>query len=217
MISEKMNKSVMKTGTTTIGIVCKEGIILAADKRMSAGYMVADRKTDKVIPLNDDFAVTTAGLVSDAQLLVKIIKVQMRLESIKRGKPLLAKEVANMLSSLVYGNVRRMSMVHSVVGFLLGGKDEGGHHLYSLGIDGSVIEFDDYYADGSGTMFALGVLQANYKKGITIDNGVKLAVQAVNTAIQRDMASGDGIDVWTITSKGVQKVLHKEVSSAVIV
>ena len=208
-----MEKNILKTGTTTVGIICKEGVVLAADRRMSAGYMIASKKTEKIIPISEDIAVTTAGMVSDAQLLTRIIKAQIRLESIKRGKKLTVKEVASFLGSMVYGSIRRMSMVPSIVGFLVGGRDKKGFHLYALGIDGSIIEYDDYYADGSGTMFSIGVLESSYKKDLTVDEAIKLAVKAVSTSIQRDMASGNGIDVIAITDKGMRKVVEKEINT----
>ncbi len=212
-----MEKNILKTGTTTVGIVCKDGIVLAADRRMSAGYMIASKKTEKIIPISEDIAVTTAGMVSDAQLLTRIIKAQIRLESIKRGKKLTVREVASFLGSMVYGNIRRMSMVPSIVGFLIGGRDKKGFHLYALGIDGSIIEYDDYYADGSGTMFSIGVLESSYRKDLTVDEGIKLAVKAVSTSIQRDMASGNGIDVVAITDKGMKKVVEREINTSLTI
>jgi proteasome beta subunit len=205
-----MKDEKLKTGTTTVGIVCKDGIVLAADKRSSAGYMVADKRAQKVIKINDDIAVTTAGLVSDLQLLTKIIKAQLKLVEVRNGKKASTKQAANLLAGLVYSNIRKMSMFQSIVGFLLGGKDQRGFYLYNIGVDGALTEFDDYCADGSGMQFALGVLEANYKKDLTVEEGIKLAVKTINTAIKRDIATGNGIDVVTITKDGVKKVFEKE-------
>lgn len=210
-----MSKDLLKTGTTTVGIVCKDGIVLAADRRASAGYMVADKKSRKLIIINEDLALTTAGLVSDIQLLTKVIKAQLKLIEIRRGKKSSVKQAANLLGGLVYGNIRRMSMIPGIVGFILGGRDLSGFHLYNLGIDGSVTDVDDYAADGSGMPFALGVLEATYRKDMTISEGIKTAVTAINTAIQRDLATGNGIDVLTITKDGVKLVLEKEVNTKI--
>lgn len=210
-----MNKKLLKTGTTTVGIVCKDGIVLAADRRTSAGYMVADKKSRKVIPINEDIAITTAGLVSDIQLLTKVIKAQLKLIEIRRGKKSTVKQAANLLGGMVYSNIRRYSMIPGIVGFILGGKDLSGFHLYNLGVDGSIIEVDDYAADGSGMQFATGVLESMYKKDMPISDGIKLAVTTVNTAIQRDIATGNGIDVFTITKDGVKVVLEKEIIARV--
>lgn len=205
----------MKTGTTTIGIVCRDGVILGADRRASAGYMVADKRAKKVIKVNEEMAITIAGLVSDAQLLSKIIKAQLKLIEIRKGKKSSVNQAANLLAGLVYGNIRRMSMIQSIVGFLLAGKDEKGFHLYTIGIDGSLAKMDEYVCDGSGMMFATGVLEANYKKNMQIDDGVKLAVQVLNAAMQRDIATGNGIDILTITKDGVKFVLRKELEAKI--
>ncbi len=210
-----MDKKLLKTGTTTVGLVCKDGIVLAADRRASAGYMVADKKSRKVIIINDDVAITTAGLVSDIQLLTKIIKAQLKLIEIRRAKKTTVKQAANLLGGLVYSNIRRMSMVPGIVGFILGGKDLSGFHLYNLGVDGSITEVEDYATDGSGMQFATGVLESLYRKDMTVNEGIKLAVTAINTAIQRDIATGNGIDVVTITKDGAKLVLERELNARI--
>jgi len=208
------DKNVMHTGTTTIGIVCRDGIILAADKRATLGGMiVVDRKCEKVLLITEDIALTTAGTVSDIQLLVKIVKAQLKLETIRREKKLSIKAVGNLLASLIYSNIRKMSMITGVTGFLMAGKDATGFTLFELGMDGSLTKFDTYVTNGSGMMFALGVLENEYKKGMSVEEGIKLAVKVINAAIQRDTASGNGIDIVTITKDGAKKVLTKEVET----
>ncbi|MBU2590244.1 MAG: proteasome subunit beta [Nanoarchaeota archaeon] len=200
-------------GTTTVGIVCKEGIVLAADKRTSAGYLIANKKTIKIHKISDHMAITTAGLVSDAQLFTKIIKAQLKLLNIRKGKEPSVEEAANLLASLSYANIRRPSMVPGIVGFLLGGFDNKGQHLYELGIDGSISEPDDYCTDGSGSSFAMGVLETLYKKDMTLDEGIHVAVKAINAAVQRDLATGNGIDVITITKEGYKHVMGKMIDT----
>jgi len=203
-----------KTGTTTVGIVCKDGIILAADRKMTLGGMiVSNKKFQKVIILNEELALTIAGLVSDIQLLVKLIKAQIKLDELRKGKKIKVKEVANLLSNLVYSNARKFSSIPGITGFLLGGKDNEGFYLYELGMDGSLTKFDDYATDGSGMLFATGVLEANYKQNMTIDEGVKLAVKAINASIQRDTASGCGVDVITITKDGTTKAFEQSLDT----
>ncbi len=210
-------KEDIKTGTTTLGLICKEGIVLAADKRASAGYMIAEKKMDKILPITDKIAVTTAGSVSDVQMLLKLIKAQIKLVSYRRNKELSVKEATNLLASMVYSSIRRPSMVPSITGFLVGGQDPKGFHLYNIGVAGSIIKANDYKADGSGMQFALGVLESSYKKDMSLKEGIKLAVKAVNTAIQRDVASGNGIDVVTVTKDGVKRVFEKEINTNILV
>ncbi len=202
-------KEQLKTGTTTIGMVCKDGVILAADKRATAGY-IANKKERKIIQVADKMAVTIAGLVSDAQLLSKLAKAEIKLKDIQTGRATNVREAANLVAGMLYANIRRMTMVPGIVSFLLAGADDEGYHLYDLGIDGSITKHDEFASDGSGSPLALGVLESAYRKGMTIDEGIKLAVKAVNAAIQRDPGSGNGIDVVAITESGVKTVLEKE-------
>src|SRR3989344_2605972 len=155
-----------KHGTTTIAMVCKDGIIMAADRRATAGYLIANKKTTKVLPVSDHMAITTAGLVSDIQLFTKIIKAQIMLLKIRKGKEPTVKEAASLLANLAYSNIRRPSMIPGIVGFLFGGYDKSGYSLYEIAFDGSIMEVEDYASDGSGSSVALGVLETLYKKDI---------------------------------------------------
>ncbi|MBW2970066.1 proteasome subunit beta [Candidatus Woesearchaeota archaeon] len=205
------NDMKVQKGTTTVGIVCKDGIVLAADKRATAGFVV-NKKAQKIHRITDYMAVTMAGLVSDAQLLVKLIRAEVKLKDLMTLRTSTVKETANLLAGMLYMNLRKMSMVPGIVSFLLGGYDADGCHLYDLGIDGSVTDVDDYVSDGSGSIFALGVLEALYKKGMSVDDGVKLAVKSINAALQRDVNTGNGIDVIVVDNKGVRTVLEKDLT-----
>jgi len=209
-------KDKLKTGTTTIGLVCKDGVVLVADKRVSGGYRIMHKSFDKVHQISDTMAVTTAGLVSDAQLITKLIRAELRLKKIRTNKEPSVKEAANLLAGIVYGNARKFSSFLSVVGFLLGGRDKNNSYsLYEIGLDGSISKYDDYTSDGSGSDLAIGVLEALYKEGMTVEEGIKLALKALNSSIQRDMPSGNGYDVFTITDKGVKKVLSKKLDTQI--
>jgi len=205
------NDMKLQKGTTTLGLVCKDGVILAADKRATAGFIV-NKKTQKIHKVTDFMAVTMAGLVSDAQLLVKLIKAEIKLKDLMTLRTSSVKEAANLLAGMLYMNLRKMSMVPGIVSFLLGGSDSEGQHLYDLGIDGSVTEVDDYVSDGSGSVFALGVLEALYRKGMSVEDGTKLAVKAISAALQRDVNTGNGIDVIVIDGKGIRTVFEKDLT-----
>jgi proteasome beta subunit len=206
-----MEKDVMKTGTTTIGLVCKDGLVLAADKRATAGFFIAAKKIEKIIKITDDIAVTVAGTVSDIQLLAKLIKAELKLKEIRTGKINTVKEAANLLAGIVYSNIRKFSWIPGISHFIIGGKDMSGFHVYDLSPDGSITDVDDFVSSGSGSPMVYGVLESQYKKDITVKDGVRLAVKGINAAVQRDAASGEGIDVVTVTEKGVEKVLSKEI------
>ena len=200
----------LKTGTTTIGIVCKDGIVLAADKRATSGYLIAWKKFDKVIQITDSIAVTVAGTVSDVQLLTKYLKAELKLKDIRTGRETTLKEASSLLANFTYNNIRKFSIIPGITHFIMAGKDPSGLHLYDIGADGSIVEVDDYISSGSGSVMAFGVLETLYKKGLSVEEGVKLAAKGINAAVQRDAASGNGIDIVTITKDGVKKVFTKE-------
>jgi proteasome beta subunit len=200
----------LKTGTTTVGIVCQDGLVLAADKRATAGYFIADKNAEKVHKITENMALTTAGAVSDIQLLIKLLKAEVKLKALRTKREPNIKECANLLAGMVFSNIRKFSAVPGVSHFILGGKDKFGFHLYDLYPDGSLTESDEYISSGSGSFMAYGVLDTLYKKDINVKQGIELAVKAINSALQRDCATGEGIVVFTITKEGVKKVLEKE-------
>lgn len=203
----------LKTGTTTVGIACKDGIVLAADKRATAGNLIVDKKADKVHIISDDVAVTIAGVVSDAQLLIKLIKAELKLKEIRTNKKPTIKESANLLGGMLYSNIRRPSMMPGIAHFLLAGKDLLGAHLYDLFPDGSITEIKEFVSSGSGSVIAYGVLETQYNPEMTIEEGIRLATRSINAAMQRDSCSGNGIDVVTITNKEIKNALHKEIKT----
>ena len=205
----------MKTGTTTVALKCKDCVILAADKRATAGNLIANKWVDKIFPIEDYMALTTAGTVSDVQLLLKLIKAEIRLKKLRTGKKVSVKEAANLLAGMVYSNIRKMSMIPGISHFLFAGKDETGFHVYDIYPDGSISETEDYLASGSGSVFAYGVLETLYKDSISLEEGRSLAIKSLNAALQRDSASGNGIDLVVITGEGVKKVLTKKIETGV--
>src|SRR3989339_1761625 len=209
------DKDLMKTGTTTVALLCKDGLVLAADKRATAGYLISYKKFDKIISITDNIAVTVAGTVSDVQLLTKYLKAELKLKDIRTGRETNVKEAANLLANFVYSNIRKLSLIPGISHFIVGGKDSSGFHMYDLSPDGSIVEVDDYISSGSGSVMVFGVLETLYKKNMSIDEGIKLAAKSINAAVQRDIASGNGIDIITITKDGVKKVFSKEIDTKI--
>jgi len=203
----------VRKGTTTLGIVCKDGILLAADRRVTAGYLIAHKKTKKVFPVSDHMAITTAGLVSDIQLFTKIIRAQIMLLKMRKGKEPGVQEAASLLANLTYSNIRRPSMIPGIVGFLFGGYDRTGYKLYEIALDGSVMEIEDYGSDGSGSSVAIGVLETLYQKDMTVEQAVDVAVKALSAAMSRDVATGNGMDILVINEKGTRYALEREIKT----
>lgn len=212
-MDDELKRNIMKTGTTTIGIVCSDGIILAADKRatLGEGIFIGHKAVDKVLNITDKIAVTTAGNVSDIQLLVKLTKAELKLKNLRTKIESSVREAANLFAMLTYENIRKFSPLIGITDFLVGGVDENGFGLYNVMPDGSALEHKDFVSTGSGSVVALGVLEDVYKKEITLDEGAKLAVRALSATMQRDLPTGSGIDVIAISKDGIKKVVAEEV------
>jgi len=206
-------KDELKTGTTTVGLVCKNCVILAADTRATAGNLIVDSVVDKVIPVSDAMAVTTAGSVSTIQLLLQYLKSELKMLKIRNSRTPTTHEAVNLLRNWVYSVIRQPSMVAGIAHFLFAGVDNYGLHLYDIFPDGSLNEEAKFKSTGSGSTFAYGVLENKYKEHMTEDEGVKLATEAVEAAIQRDNASGNGINVFVISKDGVKKAVSKRVNT----
>jgi len=202
----------LKTGTTTVGLVCKDAIVLAADMRATAGNLIVDKRVDKVVPVSDTIAVTTSGSVSDLQLLLKYLKAELKLRNIQNGRSPTVKEAAHLLSAWVYSIFRsQMGVCH----FVMGGYDKA-PRLYDIFPDGSLTDTTDFVASGSGSVIAYGVLEDQYKEGMPVEQGVQLALKAVNAALQRDSASGNGVNIFIIDKDGVRKEVTKTLQTSLV-
>jgi len=205
----------LKTGTTTVGILCKDAVVLAADKRATAGNLIADKNITKVIHINDRMAMTIAGSVSDLQLLIKYLKAEIKLKDLRTGRDSNTKEVANLLAGMAYNAIRRMG---GVCHFVFGGYDSKAN-LFDIFPDGSLTEISEetgFVASGSGSVMAYGVLEDSWKKDLTEEQGVQLAIRAINAAIQRDSMSGQGVDVVVINKKGVKDAAQKILNTRLV-
>ncbi len=182
----------VETGTTTVGIIAGDHVVLAADKRATAGFMIASRRVKKIVKLTDYAAMTVSGVVADAQALADIIREEARLYEMTHGRRLSVKGIATLLSNILFSS----KFFPFIVQLIVGGYDET-PRLYTLDFFGSITE-DKYTATGSGSPVAYGVLEERYRDNITVDEAVEIAVQAVRSAMLRDVASGDGVDVVII-------------------
>jgi proteasome beta subunit len=156
-----------------------------------------------------------AGMASDAQLLVRLARAELRLKNMRTNVAPSVVEAANLISRMIYSNVRKMSMIPGVSHFVLGGQDDQGFYLFDLFADGTIDQIPDFISSGSGSVMAYGVLETLYKKDMSLDEGVKLAIQSVSAAIQRDIATGNAIEVVKITKDGVKTAFEKEIDMRV--
>jgi proteasome beta subunit len=212
-MDSELKNSILKTGTTILGIVCKDGVVMAADRQITAGNLVVGKNFKKVTQINDYLVGSWTGSVADAQRLGKLIAAELRLKELRSKSRPTIKQAASLTGTITYSQIRQMSMIPSIVGMLVAGFNEDGTtELYSVEPAGSVIKVEDYDANlGSGMPYVLGLLERQYKKDITVKEGVELAKEALKASTQRDVGSGYGIDVFTITKEGIKKVVEQEI------
>lgn len=182
-------------GTTTIGLVFTEGVILATEKRATMGYMIASKRAKKVYQVADRIGMTTAGGVGDAQQLARILTVECNLYQIRRSRSITVGASSTLLSN--YLNQNRFFPYY--VQLLVGGVDEHGPSVYSVDAMGGATKEDEIVATGSGSPMAYGVLEDRYHTGMTKDEAIDLAIRALKAAMKRDAGSGEGIHVVVIT------------------
>jgi proteasome beta subunit len=196
----------LKTGTTTLALVVKGGIVIASDHRVTAGYMVAHKVGKKVYMVDDFIGMTTAGLVGDLQTLVRYLKAEAELYKYKKGTRI----TVSGLSTLLANMLNQTKFAPFYVQIIVAGYDTA-PHVFSIDEAGGSVE-DKYVSTGSGSPFVYGVLEDGYKENMSIDDGIDLAIRAISTALQRDAATGNGFDIVTITpEEGYKEFTVEEV------
>ena len=188
-------------GTTTIGLVCKDGVVLATERRATAGTMISNKQTQKVFKIDQNIGITIAGLVGDAQVLARYLKAEVSLYRLRRSAPLSAEGAATLLANILSGN--RYYPYYAWL--ILGGVDGKGGHVFSVDPAGGCIE-DRFVSVGSGSTFAYGLLEEGYSRDMSTSDGVDLALRGLTAAMKRDSASGDGYLVHVITAKGYREL-----------
>jgi proteasome beta subunit len=194
-------------GTTTVGIVSDGGVVLSSESRATMGNFIASRTAKKIYQIDDLVGLTTAGVVGDAQSLVKLIQVEARLYKMQRGEPLSVNAITSLLSNVLSSRRYFPYLVQLVVG----GVDKSGSKIFSLDALGGQIEEREAVSTGSGSPIAYGVLESSYKPGISLDDASVLAVKAIFNAMKRDSASGDTIELVRITKDKYEVVPESEV------
>lgn len=197
-----------KTGTTTVALTTEDGVILAADRRASLGRLTSSKYAKKIYELDDNLGLTIAGSVGDAQKIVRTMRSQLKLHKLET-KELTVKGAGTLLANILHGN----KMMPFMNQFILGGLEDGKGVLYDLDPTGGLMKHEEYTSTGSGSRMAYGVLEDNYEEGMNHETGKKLAVRAVEAAMERDLASGDGIMVAEITEDGFNVLEEREVES----
>jgi len=187
-------------GATTVGIVCKDGVVLAAERRVTYGYFVMSKSGRKVFKIADKIGAACAGIVADMQILTREVGAYLNLYTYEREQSVTVHTAAKLMGSMLFERRYFPYIAQTIVG----GIDEGGARLFVLDPLGSVIE-DKFTAVGSGSEIAMGLLETEFKEGMSIEEGKGLARKAVKAASARDIGSGEGLDMLVITNAGIRE------------
>ena len=200
----------LKTGTTTLAMVVKGGLVIAADHRVTAGYMVAHKVGKKVYKIDDFIGMTTAGLVGDLQTLVRYLKAEAELFKYKKGTRISVSGLSTLLANML----NQTKFAPFYVQIILAGYDTG-PHVFSIDEAGGSVE-DKFVSTGSGSPYVYGVLEDGYRDNMSRDEGIDLAIRAISTSLQRDAATGNGMDIITITpDEGYKELSEEEVQKRI--
>ena len=201
-----MEEDLKKTGTTILGIVCKDGVIIATERRATMGTLIAHKSTKKLYKIDEHLALATAGLVGDLQILSRYLSAEANLYRLKRDQQIPVQSAATLMSNIL--NQRKFYPYY--VQLILAGWDSQGGHVYSLDAAGGSIP-DKYTAGGSGCPYVFGVLEDLFKDDLRVEEGVDIAIRAITAAMGRDSASGNGIDIAVINDKEFREISEDEV------
>jgi proteasome beta subunit len=200
----------IKKGTTTCALTCKDGVVLAADTRASAGLFIADRHVMKIQKVDRHLGMTMAGGVADAQNVVDIMRYNANIYRLSNKELMPVKSAARLCSNVLF-NQRYFPYY---VQFLVAGYDdkEGGQ-IYNIDLFGSMTS-EKFISTGSGSPVAYGYLESEFKEGLGVNDAYKVAIRAIAAAIRRNAGTGDGINVVIIDKDGYRE-LSKEVKESV--
>jgi proteasome beta subunit len=183
-------------GASVVGISYNDGVILAADKRISFGNFVVNKNIKKTFTVTDYVGAACAGMVADMQVLVRQVEALAKIRRLETRREVAPNSIAKLMSVIMFER-RYFPLLTQVI---VGGINER-PEIYTLDPLGSVLP-DDYAAVGTGAEGALGIMDAEFKPNMSEEKVRELASRAIRSAAQRDAASGDGIDILFITKSG---------------
>ena len=205
MDTDLSKENVIKTGTTTVALVCKDGVVLASDRRATMGYFIASKDVDKIYAINDHLAMTIAGGVGDAQTLIRWMKAETKMYELKHEKKISVEAAATLLANIL----AQYKFFPFYVQLLIAGLDRE-PHVFSIDMLGGVTE-ETMTSTGSGSPIAYGVLEELYVENRPIEANLELAAKAVWAAMRRDAASGENVDLTYVDKSGFTRIPRKKV------
>ncbi|MCX6695237.1 MAG: archaeal proteasome endopeptidase complex subunit beta [Candidatus Altiarchaeota archaeon] len=193
-------------GTTTIGLVCSDGVVFATDRRASWGGFIASKRAQKCFDINGAVGATVAGSVGDAEYVMRLTQAEAALYEVNNSEKMSAQSISVLLSNILQGN----KIFPYLVQLLIGGYDGAEPKLYTLDPIGGLIE-EKMASTGSGSPMAYGVLEREYTENKTAEETIPVALRALKSALDRDSHTGDGMELITITKGGFRRYSEQEV------
>lgn len=191
--------------TTTIGVVCKDGVLMTTDTRATMGSFVAHKNAKKVYQIDTHLAMTIAGVVGDAQAIVEMLKANAALYKLDMARPMPINSAARMVSNILFSSRFYPLGVQA----LIGGVDDTGGHIFAVDPLGSMME-EKFVSTGSGSPVAYGVLESEWREDMTVKDSTPVLMRAIGSAMKRDSASGDSFDVAIVTKDGYRELTADE-------
>ncbi|MCJ7651204.1 MAG: proteasome subunit beta [Candidatus Lokiarchaeota archaeon] len=202
-VDKETMQNVIKTSTTTVGIIVKDAVVVGTESQATAGYTVASKTAQKLFKINDFTCATISGGVADCQYIVNQLKSFSMLKQVEEENVPEPRYIANVTRNILFSGRSFYLAMMIVGGFSL--KENKGE-LFGIDLLGTFYEEDKFISFGSGSPFSLGVLEADWKVDLTKAQGIDLIKTAISSSKERDAASGHKIQICTIDKNGFTQV-----------
>ena len=202
-LDQEQLEKMLQSGTTTVGIIIKNGVIMGTESQATAGYTVASKQAQKLFEINKFTAATIAGGVADCLYVVSQVRALSRLKEVEEGEVPEPKYIASITRNILFSG-----RTYFIAMMLVGGysQREKKGMLYGIDLLGTLYEEDQYMSFGSGSPFSLGVLEADWKPNMTKKAGLDLIKTAISSSRERDAGSGSNFQLCTINKDGFIQV-----------
>ncbi len=202
-LDENMIKQVIKSSTTTVGILIKDGVVIGTESQATAGYTVASKTAQKLFQINTYTAATISGGVADCQYVVNQLKALSRLKEVEDEEIPEPKYIANLTRNILFSG-RSYFLAMMIIGGY--SRSEGAGRLYGVDLLGTLFEEKEYLSFGSGSTYSLGVLEADWRPKLSKNDGIELIKTAISSSIERDAGSGFKIQLCVIGKDGFVQI-----------
>lgn len=202
-LDQEQIEKMLQTGTTTVGIIVKDGVVIGTDSQATAGTVVASKQAQKLFEINKYTAATIAGGVADCQYVVNQLRALSRLREVEEERVPEPKYIASITRNILFSGRSYFLSMMIVGGYSL--REKSGK-LYGIDLLGTLYEESEYLSFGSGSPFSLGVLESDWKANITKAKGIELLKTAINSSRERDAGSGYELQICTIDKNGFNQI-----------